>query len=155
MNKPAVFNTIYDTLLFFTKPSDNIFLSITDKITGYNDCYVSGLHIVNEVYCLIFDIAFINDPEFEHVISNIFVNDEANTIMWLSIDDTGLTTYCIDSEGNINEISDENQKNNILIRYMNSMKADAIKDSEINKIIENMEYIPKYLQNHTNNTCDE
>ena len=75
--------------------------------------------------------------------------------MWLSIDDTGLTTYCIDSEGNINEISDENQKNNILIRYMNSMKADAIKDSEINKIIENMEYIPKYLQNHTNNTCDE
>ena len=35
------------------------------------------------------------------------------------------------------------------------MKADAIKDSEINKIIENMEYIPKYLQNHTNNTCDE
>ena len=55
MNKPAVFNTIYDTLVFFTKPSDNIFLSITDKITGYNDCYVSGLHIVNEVYCLIFD----------------------------------------------------------------------------------------------------
>jgi hypothetical protein len=155
MNKPAVFNTIYDTLVFFTKPSDNIFLSITDKITGYNDCYVSGIHIVNEVYCLIFNIEFINDPEFEHVISNIFTNDEANTIMWLSIDDTGLTTYYIDSEGNINEISDEHQKNNILIRYMNSMKADANKDAEINKIIENMEYVPKYLKTHTNNTFDE